>query len=57
MSRSGGPLWPGKPGEGSDGRKGENKGVEVEGVQVSQGERVGSQEWRAIMAGQTWSKE
>ena len=23
VSTSGGPLWPGKPGEGSDGRKGE----------------------------------
>ena len=31
----------------------ESKGVEVGGVQLLQGERVGSQEWRAIMAGQT----
>ena len=35
----------------------ESKGVEVEGVQLLQGERVGSQEWRAFMAGQTWRRE
>ena len=57
MSRSGGSLWPGKPGEGSDSRKGENKGVEVEGVPLLQGERIGNQEWWVFMAGQTWSKE
>ena len=34
----------------------ECKGVEVGGVQLLQGKRVGSQEWRAIMAGQTWRK-
>ena len=38
MSRSGGPLWPGKPGNGSGGRKGENQATEVEGVQLSQEE-------------------
>ena len=34
----------GQAGEGSDGRKGENKGVEVEGVPLLQGERIGNQE-------------
>ena len=35
----------------------ESKGVEVEGVRLLQGERVGSQEWQAFMAGQTWTRE
>ena len=35
----------------------ESKGVVVEGVQLLQGGRVGSQEWRALMAGQTWRRE
>ena len=38
MSRSGGPLWPGKPGRGSGGRKGENKATEVDGVTLLQEE-------------------
>ena len=55
-ARSGGPLWPGKPGPESGGIDDRNRTSKIESGEVDMRRKSEGQEWRAFMAGKTWKQ-
>ena len=55
-TRSGEPLWLDKPGSVVGGIESEDKVNDFESMEIVVGGGSCDQEWRAFMAGQTWSQ-